>query len=896
MGVVYKAQDTILRRTVALKFFKPELLENEESRSRLVREARAASTLDHPNICTIHHVEEGDEEGLFICMGYCEGETLRDVISSSRFGVTDKLLTTIQIAEGLAHAHDNGIVHRDIKPENVVVSPDGRARIMDFGLAKLTGQTTVLKSGTVAGTLPYMSPEQIRGSGLDHRTDIWSLGTILYELLTGRPPFTGEYEASVLYSIANEPVTPPTKVSRDVSSDLEKVVLKALEKSPGDRYQSMKEMIKDLKTIHSGLVGDTKSKVALNRRRSTAGLTRRRTMYAALVSIFVLTSAVFIGTQTKTETAPVSVAVLDFENSAGEKDFDTILPILLTTDLMQTPNVRVLGKERMRELQDEMGIEKVDESNGFELAKRAGVQMLISGEVVRMGKTLRVAAGVYDVETKELLFARQEEGEGRDAVLDMIDGLSESIRKGMNVLPRWGLGSEPSLSALTSKSVDAYRLYEMGEEIRDDDPEEAVEYMKQAVEQDTTFAKAFMELALLYNHQLEDPDNALRCARKAKELLREATPKEYLKALIYESWVLGEWDSVIEFMNRYLELQPNDPRVQRRLGWVLAHGRRSKYDEAIRHFERMIELDPKNISGEISSAYNHLGNLRMYMGDYEGAMAAFEGYRRLCPNAPAPLHSIGNACRLSGRYEEAVEQFSRIIERDPKYYISHESLGMTYLAMGRWRAALSVFLRYLAAAPSEGHVANAHVRIATVYCVQRNYGLALDEIEEALAIDSTSVDAMWRRGLIKLESQGCGGVPSEIDCIERILKESGSGTDRACLHHLSGRLRLAQGQSEEALEELKQAVDSSERDEFYFFRRELVRGYVEAGSAEEALREGAALLRYNPNDGELLYLLGSASEMMGDLESMRSYCSRAVKTWEQADRDFAPLKAARTRL
>jgi tetratricopeptide (TPR) repeat protein len=180
--------------------------------------------------------------------------------------------------------------------------------------------------------------------------------------------------------------------------------------------------------------------------------------------------------------------------------------------------------------------------------------------------------------------------------------------------------------------------------------------------------------------------------------------------------------------------------------------------------------------------------------------------------------------------------------------------------------------------------------------VQRSYDLALDEIEEALAIDSTSVDAMWRRGLITLESQGCGGVPSEIECIERELKESGSEADRACLHHLSGRLRLAQGQSAEGLEELNLAVESSERDEFYFYRRELLRGYVEAGSVEEALREGAALLRYNPNDGELLCLLGSASEMMGDQENMRSYYSRAVKTWDKADRDFAPLKAARARL
>ncbi len=893
MGVVYKARDTKLRRTVALKFFRPGLVTDGESKSRLVREARAASALDHPNICTIHGIDESGDGRLFICMGYCEGKTLRDKVHDPGFDTAKKLDTIIQVAEGLAHAHARGIVHRDMKPENVMIGADGRARIMDFGLAKLIGQTTVLKTGTVAGTLFYMSPEQVKGEKLDGRSDVWSVGAMLYELLAGRPPHAGDYEAAVLYSIANERPVPPSEIDPGVSPELERVVLKALEKNPEDRYQSMDEILEDLRSIRSGDARKSEAPEAGLEKRP-AGKTRRKTMYAALVSIAVLASALVVGNQNRVDTAPVSVAVLDFENSTGEEGFETILANLLTTDLAQTPNVRVLGRERMRELQEKLGIREVDESKGFDLAKAAGVQMLISGKVLRMGERFRVDASVYDVGTKDLLLARSETGVGPDAVFDMIDHLSSGIRKGMRVLPRWTISPEPSLSTLTTQSLDAYKLYSKGEELRDSDWEQAAAFMEQAAALDTTFAVAHMELALLYKHQLHDPQKAMQHALKAKELCADRSPKEYLKSLIYESWVLGDWDTVIDYMKRYLELQPNDMRIQRRLGWVYAR-RESTYAAGIKHLEKMIEMDPQNISGEISWAYNHLGNLRMYMGNFEGAIDAFEHYKELAPGASAPLHSIGNAYLLSGRYREAADRFQEILKDDPKFYDSCESLGRAYLAMGKWHDALSAFRRYLAAAPP-GAAPYAHVEIAEVYCVQGNFALASDEVEEALELEPACPTALWEKGLIALSSQGCPGAAAELDSLSAALKASGRAEDEPYMHHLRGRLRLAQGQEEEGLQELRLAADGAPRDRSYYFARELVRGYCDAGRMEDALREAAVLFRRNPNDGELLSILGFACERTGAREQMRDYLGRAVAIWDGADRDFAPLKAAQAKL
>jgi serine/threonine protein kinase len=254
MGVVYRAEDTSLKRIVALKFLMPDLVRDPSAKKRFLKEAQAASALDHPNICTVHEISEADEGLLFICMAFYGGENLSAKISRGPLTVGEALDIVIRVGRGLAKAHEHGIVHRDIKPANIIITSEGEVKIVDFGLAKLSGGTQITRVGARMGTLPFMSPEQIRGLDLDHRTDIWSLAVLLFQALTGQLPFQREYEAAMLYAIVTDDPPLLTSVNPGLPADLEKVITKALKKEPNERYASVQTMVDELEAIRARVV------------------------------------------------------------------------------------------------------------------------------------------------------------------------------------------------------------------------------------------------------------------------------------------------------------------------------------------------------------------------------------------------------------------------------------------------------------------------------------------------------------------------------------------------------------------------------------------------------------------------------------------------------------------
>jgi serine/threonine protein kinase/TolB-like protein len=251
MGVVYKAEDTKLKRTVAIKFLPPSLIQDSKAKTRFFKEAQAASGLDHPNICTVHEIDETDSGHLFMVMSFCKGAPLSNYIRQKTLGIEEILDIGLQIGSALSSAHESKIIHRDIKSDNIILTDQNKAKIIDFGLAKLSDQTKTTKDGTIAGTVAYMSPEQTQGKKVDHRTDIWSFGVVLYEMITGQLPFMAEYDQALLYSIVNDQPERMTNLRPEVPHQLEEIVTKSIAKSPGDRYQNFNDLVIDLQKLKS---------------------------------------------------------------------------------------------------------------------------------------------------------------------------------------------------------------------------------------------------------------------------------------------------------------------------------------------------------------------------------------------------------------------------------------------------------------------------------------------------------------------------------------------------------------------------------------------------------------------------------------------------------------------
>ncbi|MFQ5798378.1 MAG: serine/threonine protein kinase, partial [Bacteroidota bacterium] len=349
MGVVYKAEDIKLKRAVALKFLPHHLVAAQEDRARFLQEAQAAATLNHPNVCTIHAIEEHDGQQ-FIVMEYVDGVTLREKVQQVLLKTNDAISFAIQIGEALQEAHSKGIVHRDIKADNIMVSAKNQVKVMDFGLAKLKGSLKLTRSSSTVGTLAYMAPEQIQGGKVDARSDIFSFGVVVYEMLTGRTPFRGEHEAAMMYSILNEEPEPIQKDRPELSSEFLHILNRSLEKDPEDRYQSVSEMVIDLRRLkkESSRVSRAplaempvakpqeapqptpKPEVAHEIQKPRA---RRFVIPAAIGSVLLLAVIAylsFFGEEAETGER-IPVAVIDFVNETGEKELNGLSGMLITS-------------------------------------------------------------------------------------------------------------------------------------------------------------------------------------------------------------------------------------------------------------------------------------------------------------------------------------------------------------------------------------------------------------------------------------------------------------------------------------------------------------------------------------------------------------------------------------
>jgi serine/threonine protein kinase/tetratricopeptide (TPR) repeat protein len=618
MGVVYKAEDTRLRRTVALKFLPPDLTRDPEAKKRFVQEAQTASSLEHTNICAIYEIDEAPDGELFIAMSCYDGETLDKKIKQGPMSVEEAVAVALQIAEGLGRAHEAGIIHRDIKPANIMVTPRGEVKILDFGLAKLAGQEKITRAGTTLGTVAYISPEQAHGKEADQRADLWSLGVVLYEMLAGRRPFEGERSLAIIYAILNTEPEPLGSVRSDLSPGLVRVVEKALMKDRDLRYKNASAMIADLKSVKLGL---------------SAGP----------------------AAQGGHEHKP-SIAVLPFADLSPMHDQEYLCDGIsedIINALNQVAGLRVpartssfafRGKETdIREIGRALNVEKLLEGS----VQKAGNRLRITVQLINIADGYHIWSERFDREMDDI-FAVQDE-----ISLAVVDRLKGEIKT----------GEKARVKKRYTESLEAYNLYLKGRwyYARRTVPafEKAIECYEQAVRIDPKFALAYSGLADVYNDFMDYSDRpASEVYPKARAAVDKALELDDTLAEAYASLGLirteyeWDWEGAEEAFRKSIELSPGYPDAHLWYGTLLTFLGRG--DEACEQALLAMQLDPLSLP-----ITRNTGAILAVTGRYEDAIKLLQRVIEMDPGYSYTNLFLGRAYLGLGMYEEAVEALRR---------------------------------------------------------------------------------------------------------------------------------------------------------------------------------------------------------------------------------------------
>ena len=652
MGVVYKAEDIKLQRTVALKFLPPEFTRDAEAKERFIREAQAASSLEHANICNIHEIDEMDGGQMFIVMACYEGELLKDKISKGPLPLPDVIYYASQIANGLAKAHVKNIVHRDIKSANVQITVDGVAKILDFGLAKLGEKSQLTKEHTTMGTVVYMSPEQIRGQDVDFRTDIWSLGVLLYEMITGQLPFKGEYESAIQYSILNENPQAITGLRTGVPVELERIVKKALEKYPEKRYQHVDEVAGDLNAVREKSASEPMKK----RPTSKKAKNKKRVLFIS-ASFVVVLLGLLLGKYFLLETsneAIDSIAVLPLTNQSGDPKQDYFADSMteaLITELYKIEALNVRSYQSVRQFKDSTLPLR-------DIAAKLKVDAVVEGSALLAEDQVRITAQLIEAATDRHLWARDYERDFRNILSlqkDVARAIVQEIKIQVTPQDEQRLGEAPIVDP------EAFKLFLKGSQLgyyNDiESHRQAIKYLEQSISKDSTYAPSYIKLAemhmLLGGYEVfgrnEAESKARQMIKKALELDDNLAEAHLTMALLY---ALYEWN------------------------WAKAE----------QSYLRAIDLEPGN-----SVAHWEYGKFLSWMGKFEKGLAEVKYAQQLDPLSALVYASFTEVYLFNHQYDQAIESGRITLEIEPNESLIYEILGWAYLGKKMYQESFKEF-------------------------------------------------------------------------------------------------------------------------------------------------------------------------------------------------------------
>ena len=763
MGKVYKAHDTEIKEKVALKLIKPEIASDKRTIERFQNELKLARKISHRNVCRMYDINK-EEGSYFITMEYVSGEDLKSLIRRvKQLTVGTAISIAKQVCDGLAEAHRLDVVHRDLKPSNIMIDKDGNVRIMDFGIARSLKGKGITGAGVMIGTPEYMSPEQVESKEVDQRSDIYSLGVILYEMVTGRVPFEGDTPFSVGVKHKSEIPADPKEINAQIPEDLSQVILKCLEKDKERRFQSVGEFRDELESIEKGVPTTERivppRKTSLTSKEITVQFSVKKVFLPALIFVAVVIIGLVIWRLfPKKDTAPMisdkpSIAVMYFENSTGDLNLDhyrKAISDLLITDLGQSKYFKVLSGATLYNILRQLNqLEEKSFSSEVlkEVASRGGVDHIVMGSYTSAGDTYRINYTLLDANTAEILSSERVEGKGEDSIFSMVDELTRKIKTHFQ-LSEEQIASDIDryIGKITTSSPEAIKYFITGIEYANKvQHEKAIELYEKAVALDPEFAMAYRAMAMAYSNL------GLRSRRD-------------------------------EFLKKALDLT-----------------------------DRLSDKERLRIEAD-------------YYGSYEKtidkAIAAFEELLRLYPRNSGARHNYAILCSNIGDRQKAIEQYKICIADGSQFIYTYTSLAGQYGALGLYDKAEEVYKEYL---NKISDVATVRLRLGNLYKYQGKLDLALKEIEKAMLLDPTNVDVKRAKAQIYMYT---GEFEKAEEEIGKLLKEKEPdnlyGYVRLCdLNKLKGKFKDSIEIANKAIEvakkfEEKGLVNSWRRYQAYF--------------------------------------------------------------------------------